>query len=163
MKKVGLIFVSFVFAVFLLSFASADAAQNVQNAINQISNIVISILGALKPLATLLFGAENLDLDVAAKTTMFTVANIMIFIIVFVIVYLTLDNVEFFSDHGWAVNLLSIAVSILSVRFLTSEIINAIIFPYQALGIALSAGFPFVLYFMFVEFKMKNSFAKKAA
>lgn len=146
--------------VFLFSLALVSAAS-VEEFFSDVTSFIESVLRGLKPLATLLFGSENLG--VAASSDSFTIANIMIFLIVFVIVYLIIDSIPFFSEHRWAVNLLSVVVSILSVRFLSDGMINTIIFPYKALGIALAAGLPFVLYFFFVEFKISSSWGRKFA
>ncbi|HVY01535.1 MAG TPA: hypothetical protein VHA12_02110 [Candidatus Nanoarchaeia archaeon] len=161
MKKQVLGVLFFALVLVSMSFVSAAAADNVREFFTSVSDIIKAVAEGLAPLANLLFGSENIG--VGANTPAFTVANIFIFIIVFVIVYIVVDSMEFFSAHTFFSWVISIAVSVLAVRFLSDGMINAIIFPYRALGIALAAGLPFVLYFVAVETKMTSEFGRKAA
>ena len=59
---------------------------------------------------------------------------------------------SFFSDSSWVLWVVSIAVSIVSVRWIgDSEVVTAILLPYSAFGIAITAGLPFILYFFVVK------------
>jgi hypothetical protein len=89
----------------------------------------------------------------------FTMA-LLFLIIVFSVVYLSLKQVSIFNDpdHGWVLWVLSIVVSLLAVRFLTADWLVTILLPYSTLGVAISAGIPFVLYFFVVsKFTAKSS------
>jgi hypothetical protein len=161
MKKQVLLGLLFASILISMSFVSAAAADNVRDFFTTVSDIIKAVAQGLAPLANLLFGSENIG--VGANTAAFTVANIFIFVIVFILVYIIVDSMEFFAGHTFFSWVLSIAVSVLAVRFLSDGMINAIIFPYRALGIALAAGLPFVLYFVAVETKMTSEFGRKAA
>jgi len=86
-------------------------------------------------------------------------AKVLFFVIVLSLVWLALSRISFFNpDEGaqlWVIWVVAIAVSILAVRFIgDSKWISTIILPYTTLGIVLAAGFPFVIYFILVEFMM---------
>ena len=80
------------------------------------------------------------------------VAKILFLIIIFAIVWKALEQIPFFSESGWVLWVVSIAVSIVSVRWIgDSKVVTAILLPYSAFGIALTAGLPFILYFFVVK------------
>ncbi len=79
-------------------------------------------------------------------------AKILLAIIIFSIVWMALKKIAFFRDNDWSLWTVGIAVSLLAIRWLGDEsIINTIILPYSALGVALTAGIPFVVYFLVVK------------
>ncbi len=79
-------------------------------------------------------------------------AKILFFIIIFAVIWTALGRVDFFAENTWVLIVVGLAASILSTRWIaTPGLINAIILPYSALGIAISAGLPFVLYFLVVN------------
>lgn len=80
--------------------------------------------------------------------TEFFLAKILFLIVVFAVVWKGLERIAFFKESSWVLWIVSIAVSILSVRWLeNSELIKTVLLPYSVLGIALTAGIPFVIYF----------------
>jgi hypothetical protein len=152
----GLLLVS-VFA----GFASADPATTVTGFIKSVSDVTSAIITGVQPIARLIIGTPTATQEIDASTL--TTVGILLLLIVFSLVYSIIDSIDFFSSHTWVQVIVSIAVSILSVRFLSGDMISAILVPYKALGIALTASLPFVIYFVFVEIKLKtyNSFLKK--
>ncbi len=79
-------------------------------------------------------------------------AKVLFFIIVFSVIWLSLDRIEFFSSKTWALALITSAVSLLATRWIASEaLVNTLILPYSALGIAISAALPFILYAIVLE------------
>jgi hypothetical protein len=79
-------------------------------------------------------------------------AKVLFLIIILAIAFIVLEKVPLIQERAWVLWLISIAVALLSVRWMgDSEIIQAIILPYSAFGIALSAGIPFFLYFFVVK------------
>lgn len=160
-KQVVVALFATVFLLALASVSAATVAETIGDFFSTISDIIQAIADALTPLARTLFGSENLG--VTQGTDAFTVANIFIFVIVLIIVFLVVDSINFFDNHRAFAWVLSIAVSVLAVRFLSDGMINAIIFPYKALGIALAAGLPFVIYFAAVEWKMQHRFMRITA
>jgi hypothetical protein len=89
---------------------------------------------------------------------------LLILIIVFSIVFIIVKSIPFFnnSEHSWTVWVISISISLLSVRFLSAAWLITILLPYSTLGIAISAGLPFVLYYFLVE-KFSSETQKKIA
>jgi hypothetical protein len=89
---------------------------------------------------------------------------LLILIIVFSVVFITVKSIPFFnnSEHFWVVWVISIAISLLSVRFLSQEWLITILLPYSTFGIALSAGIPFALFFLLVK-DWKSKTARKSA
>ena len=88
-------------------------------------------------------------------TAEFFLAKILFLVIIFAIIYKSLEKIPFFSSSNtkWVLWVVSISVSILSIRwFGDSEIIRTVILPYSALGIAITAGIPFVVWFTITEF-----------
>jgi len=79
--------------------------------------------------------------------------TLLIMLVVFCIIFVSLKAIPFFNDddHSWVLWVASIAVTLLSVRFLTQEWIVTILLPYSTLGIAISAGLPFVVFFFVVS------------
>ena len=82
-------------------------------------------------------------------------AKVLFFAIILSIVFLTLGRIELFESKPSVLWVVSIAASILSIRFISDDnIISSIILPYSTLGIAISAALPFIVYFMVVELGM---------
>ena len=59
--------------------------------------------------------------------------------------------------------LVALIVSVLAIWFIPENIINTIINPYEAMGIAMVSVIPFVLMFLFTRWMITNSFGKKIA
>ena len=83
-------------------------------------------------------------------------AKILFLVIIFTILFVALSKVEFFNERAWSLCTVIIAAAGLSIRwFGNSAVVQTAILPYSALGIAVSAGLPFALYFIIVkEFKL---------
>ncbi len=76
----------------------------------------------------------------------------LIFVIIITILMVVLRMIPIFQENGWANFVLSIGVSILVVRFmLTPAWVETIFLPWTALGIAMSAFLPLVIYFYFMN------------
>ncbi len=155
---------AFLFLLIAFSFAFAGNTnitgqvaflEGVQNVANDIVEIVTPVFQAL-------FGG-GADLY-ANKGILFT--QILFFIIVFGIILLSLKKVDFFSDNPLVLNIIALAVSLLAVRGISStELIETILLPSEALGIALLAGIPFVIYFIVINvgFKTQPSILRRVA
>lgn len=75
-------------------------------------------------------------------------AKLLFFIVLITLVNYALSQFPPLQKRAW---IISAIVSILAVRYITPTWIETIVLPYTALGIALTAFFPFILYFFFVE------------
>ncbi len=163
-KFLALSITAFLFLVIAFSFVFAGNTtitgqvaflEGVQNVANDIVEIVTPVFQAL-------FGG-GADLY-ANKGILFT--QILFFIIVFGIILLSLKKVDFFSDNPLVLNIMALAVSLLAVRGISStDLISTILLPSEALGIALLAGIPFVIYFIVINvgFKTQPSILRRVA
>jgi hypothetical protein len=120
----------------------SDSAARIQSFIND-GYIII------KPVLELIVGTTaggNLQ-----ESTIFF-AKVLLLIIVFSLIFVILDKSggNIFSS-GWLKFLISFFVAILGVRFLNPELIEAIILPNQTFLVAVTAGLPFVLYYLAVS------------
>lgn len=133
---------------------------------NAISDSVQSAWeGTLKPVLQYLLGWDvKGDATNTYQFDDFFSMALLIFLIVFSVVFVVVKSVPFFNDaeHSWTVWLITIAVSLLSVRFLTADWLVTILLPYSTLGIAITAGLPFVLYFFLVQ-KFQSDTMKRIA
>src|SRR3989338_4968498 len=76
----------------------------------------------------------------------------LVFILLFAIVNMALKKFPQFGEKRGLTILLSIVVSLISVRYMTSDnLINFIWLPYGLLGVLLSSLFPFIIAFFFIE------------
>ncbi len=79
-------------------------------------------------------------------------SKIIFFIIIIGIIWLALNTIDFFNKKPIILNIITFAVSVLAIRGISStDLIDTILLPYTALGIALSAGIPFVIYFIIIN------------
>jgi len=120
------------------SFVSADAVENIQDGVKSAYSVV-------EPALKFIVG------DTGESPELF-LAKILFLIIIFSIVWMALKKISFFSENEWSLWIVTIAVSLLAIRWLGNEsVINTVILPYSALGVALTAGIPFVVYFLVVK------------
>ncbi|MBS3073919.1 hypothetical protein J4447_00515 [Candidatus Pacearchaeota archaeon] len=145
--------------VVLVSLAVLVSAQGFQQGFQNFWQGIIDILNTI--LSPVLGTSEDVQ-GFTQGEVLFMKA--LLFVIVLAITWSVLEMVPVFEDNTWVVVVVSIAVSILSTRFLaTPGWIEAILLPYSALGIALTALVPLIIYFYFVEKTMTNRTARKAS
>ncbi len=138
MKKRGLMLA----LVILLS--SLVAANGGAGLAADISTVIDKFVSAVEPVASAVLGAT--------PTGQYLFAKVLFLIIILAVVFTALNRIDFFNENTWVLWLISIAASILATRWLTTEaIIATIILPYSTLGVAISAGLPFILYFLVVN------------
>jgi hypothetical protein len=77
----------------------------------------------------------------------------LVFVLILAMTKFSLERTPFgFKDNKSVVTIISIAVSLIAVRYLTtSALINFIWLPYGVLGVVLATILPFILYFFFIE------------
>jgi len=150
MKKVLSIFaLGLIMISMCMSFASAGIAENIQKGIE-------GTYTALEPTLRILIGGTQDSADIF-------LATLVLAIIIFSVVWVAIGRMKFFNDNDWAMWLVTLAVSLLSIRWITEvELIKTIILPYSTLGVALTAGIPFVIYFFVVK-DFNSSLAKRVA
>jgi hypothetical protein len=90
-------------------------------------------------------------------------AKILLAIIIFSIVWIAMSKISFFAENTWSLWLITIAVSLLAIRWIGgANVVNTIILPYSALGVAITAGLPFVLAFLIIENNFNKTMRKVA-
>lgn len=143
MKKIlGLLFLGLFLVSLFSGFVSAGPVEELVDGANIVINGIFEIL---TPLFHALTGGEITETDSM-------VATILFLIIIFGIVYTALSKSGFFNTNAWVLWTITLGVSLLSVRVFASEdLMNAVFLPYSTLGVVLTAGIPFVLYFLIVK------------
>lgn len=146
MKRGKLVFVSFLVIVVLLISVGLVSAKSLADEMNK---LIDGFTKFIEPVAKNVLGEE--------LTGQYLFAKVLFLIIILAIIWTALNRTEFFTAHTWVLVVVSLAVSILATRWLTTKaLIDTIILPYSTLGIAISAGLPFVLYFLLVNVGFQN-------
>ena len=147
MKKIFGVFAMFVVGGLLLTnFASAGVSED----LNEVIDGVVEFFENTKVIPAILGDSVTGEL---------LFAKALLFVIVLSIVFLIVGKIPLIKDGPKAFNwIIPIIVSILAIRWvMTDEFVQLIILPYSALGIAISAGLPFVIWFFVVESGMDGT------
>ncbi len=157
MKKGVLVsLILIIVSIFLISFISAQSPTNAgptNNIVRGLGNVIDSLVKIGTPIISPLIG------EVPESQIFF--AKLLFFVIIVSVVWITLDRMEFFNTYTFVVWFLSIVIGILGVRFFDAETIQAIMLPYNVLGVAIAAGLPFVIYFVIMEFMIHTPTPRK--
>lgn len=130
-------------------FAHGVAAGPMDDLSAGLNNVVTS----LKPILEVLFG--GLTGAPAADELLF--AKILLFVIILAVLFVVAQRVPLFAGSPTVVWVVSIAVALLASRWLgDAALIQAIILPYSALGITLTAAIPFMIWFFVVNIGLKE-------
>lgn len=140
-------FAFFILASFLLLLSLSIVSAQRSEVVNAIKDFGTGVVEVLSPVLEIFVGPYA-DKGESGDFLM----RILFLIIVFAILYIAFDKIGIINDNKFVHWLLTAAVAILAVRWLSGqELIQAILLPYSVLGIAFSAGLPFVLYFLVVN------------
>lgn len=134
-KLLGLLF-------FMFSLGSVGA-QNLPGNLERGSGGAIEIIQRLiGPFFAALLGGNGLYLF----------ERILFLLIIVAVVYSVISKIPKFEDNNAIIWIITLSVSFLSTRFLLDEyIIQTVLLPYTALGVAITAILPLVIYFYFVQ------------
>ena len=147
MKRVFSLFVLGIFFVSMMGIVSAGPLSDIGTFFDDIAKN----LDESKFFPALL--GETLEGDLLF-------AKVLFLIIVFSIVWASLNKVDFFNETTWVLWLVSVAASVLAIRWIDEgSLVETILLPYSAFGVAITAGLPFVLYF-FVVMNFKKTIRK---
>ncbi len=160
-KKVGGVLFSVLFAFILVGLVSAQSTES--NGITSLINsFVTGIVDILKPFLQVILGtnvpttlAEFNTSDVSANSFVF-LSKLILLLIILSIAYLSLSQVTIINANQVVLWVVSVGVSILAVRTFTPGMLEAVLLPHTAFGLAIASGIPFVLYFFVVEKGMVN-------
>jgi hypothetical protein len=138
-----------------LTFVSAqDVKEDTQKFFSEVSGFIDGAVEGLNPFLKHILG-ENTGIPddeggiYSPGAILF--AKFLFLIIILGIIYTAFSRIDFFNEHLWVLWLISISVSILSVRFIGSTLVPMILLPYNALGVVISAAAPFMAYFIIIN------------
>lgn len=139
-KKAFIFSALILFSLVFVSAAETRLGFNLERGAVQLIDIIESIFG---PIFYFILGGG---------TGLLLFERILFFLIVLSVTYIALKNIAPFKENGPAVWVITLAVSILASRFLTdNQLINTILLPYSAFGVAVTAILPFLIYLWFVQ------------
>lgn len=148
MKKTRMFFVFTFLSILFLNFVSAYVyPQYYYSSRNVIDNIITA--GA--PVLELLFG------DYTGSTGEFSSGEMLflkflLFFMMFVIIQAVLKKIDMFKDNKAVIGILSVAIPLIAVRFMSANQLVYMILPaYGTLGIALTVILPFLIFFFFIH------------
>lgn len=149
MKKMLGILIFGIFLVSVMGIVSADSGLTRGGAVSSspvtaVQNVISGAYDLLEPLLVIAVGDNGNDVS-----TFF--AKLLFLVIIFAIIWTVLNGVDFFSENRWVLWVVSIAVSVLAVKYIGGQdVVAMILLPYSSLGIALVSALPFVIYFFMV-------------
>ncbi len=150
---VSLVLMQFIFAADTPA-ATTSTKTFTQNIVSLITSMVDIATQAGKPLFSALLGSVNSGGDLFAK--------VLIFLLVLLIVVAVLDTVELFSNNIWLQYGIGVIISILGVRFLPNDMIQAIAFPSSVFVATIAIGLPFVLFGVALYKIIDNTYIRRA-
>ncbi len=154
MKK-GLRLVILLSAILLISLVFVSAQSSAQNAFKPIFDLLSGLINGFveiaKPILEVLLGSLTASSDGPGGVSGVFLARLFALIVVFSVSYVVLSRIELFSENTLVLWALTIAISLLSVRFIPTEAVYFMTAPSTALGIAITAIIPFIIWFTFVE------------
>ena len=150
-SSIGFVLISSMLLLSMFGFVSAQAAGTglLKTVTDLFSGIIDGVIQVAQPLLKLVLGDFTSSAGVALPDIV--MQKLLLMILVLSIVYLAVGRIPLFEDRKALSWVISIAVSILAIRFLTNEWVASTVLPYSVLGMAVSAGLPFVLYFFIVK------------
>ncbi|MDO8517011.1 MAG: hypothetical protein Q7S33_02700 [Nanoarchaeota archaeon] len=156
-KRVFALFsISLLLSIFILNLVSA-ATPTVSDPIEALKSFGNGFLQVFQPFFETILGTT--------PSGQLLFAKVLFLLLLFSIIWVVIDQIPLFSSNTWVSVLISITVSLLSTRFLTEAgWVQTILLPYSALGIAITAFLPLLIYFYFVEYALsKSRILRKAA
>ena len=144
-KRVGMYFSFYlIMALFIALNLSVVSAETIPEAIKEFGDGVWEVL---ETPVNFILGTSS----VGSGSVMFF-PKLLFLILVFTIVWVVLEQIDFFNDNSWVMFIISGVVSIISVRYILEfELIRAMILPYTALGVFFVCFLPFIVVFYFIE------------
>lgn len=143
--KAGVIFIFLMF--FSISLASAYGYSNY---IGSSQNILNNLISAGSPLIEAVLGPVTDVGEFSPGEMLFM--KFLIFLLLFIIIQAVLKKIPLFSDNNAVITILSVAIPIIGIRFMSAnEMIYGILLPYGTLAAALMIILPYVIFFFFIH------------
>jgi hypothetical protein len=125
---------------------------------NRLVNIVSSSIGPIFDALLGEYTGNHTDLSDGE----FLFMRILLLIIVFIVIQSVVKTLPTFKDNQKIVFIISAAVSIMAVRYMSkSDFIIGILLPYGALGVAITTILPFIIFFWFLHSANVHGFGRK--
>jgi len=148
----GMILVMFL----VLNFVSAQAdpisaiGKQLEKVISPSNNLLKFIVGD-----TAGVGGINSDAVFISK--------ILLLILLICLISLVLDKVPMIADSDGMKWTITIAVSLLGIRFLSGDVVAAILLPYTTMAVAMSVIIPFLIFTVFIYSALDSPTARRLA
>ncbi|MDO8467509.1 MAG: hypothetical protein Q7S56_01000 [Nanoarchaeota archaeon] len=138
---IGLFLFVFLFSIVgFVSAATSDVTKSITDGINSFAEVA-------SPIFSFLLGDVG-----GADPGLYLLLKFLFMIIILSLVYYAFTAIPGLGDNKFLAWIISIAVSIIAVRFMgTEEIVNFIWLPNGVLGVTFAALLPFLLFFFFIE------------
>ena len=140
-KKIGLFLGVLILSSFLIASVSAAFYYDARQGMSDLINVAVDFS---EPLLAVLLGGDS-------WTGYLLFEKLILFLLIASIVYLSISKIAPFKDNTAVVWIITLAIPLLSVRWIDFNWLNAIIVQYQVLGVVLTSILPFVIYFLFIE------------
>ena len=137
---------SFVFLLMSIMFAGFVGAQSFSQGLG---DLIDDAVIAVEPISVYILGT--------ATSGEILFAKILLLLMIIAICWAVFSEVNFFKERKPVLYIVSIGVGILSIRFFSEEIVRTILLPYTTLGIVVSAGLPFILFFFLINVGLKGA------
>ncbi len=105
---------------------------------------------------------ESIFSDYQTNQQVFFV-KILLFIIIFVLCRFALKAVPKLGEQDSVVNILAVVVSILAIKWMSKDLVQLVLLPYGALGIALATILPFIIFLYFVHSTNMSGLGRRLA
>ena len=152
MNKVKKFFLGLLLGIFSFPFVRAQYLPGPEEVINSVIRAVENIF---TPIFSALLGQNSSE--------EFLLAKILLAILLFVVINAVLKKIPTFSGQKGVVNIISVVISFLAVRFISdNDLVAGILLPYGTLGVALTTILPFLIFFYFIHDSKIGSFGRKA-
>jgi len=156
-KSIGILSLLLI-SILMINAGFISAQDEIMEGIREVFSASYKIIDSvidnlLKPFVELVLVNEGENL-----TDGLLFAKLLFLLIILGIVHFALKRVPFFEDQNKLLyGIIVFGVAFLATRWLgTQTLLETIILPYSVLGITISAGLPFIIYFLFIEFGFKG-------
>tara|TARA_Y100000310_G_scaffold300652_1_gene336501 strand:+ start:388 stop:1152 length:765 start_codon:yes stop_codon:yes gene_type:complete len=142
----------FILAILSLSFVAAyNGSFDLRRASEGAIEIVVDVI---EPFVQAIFGGDD-------YYGLLLFEKLILFTILLSIVYISLKSFPIFEENKPVIWIVSIAIPLISVRFIDFIWLNTIIIQYQVLGIAILGILPFLVYLFFLHNASDSSTVRK--
>ncbi|MBM3247348.1 hypothetical protein FJZ17_02295 [Candidatus Pacearchaeota archaeon] len=146
-KKIGVLKLGLILSLLLISCVSLVSAYGFGSYIDLrygSEQVIDAVVDFAEPFFIILFGGEY-------YTGYLVFERFLLFVILASIVYLSLSKIPMFEENKPVLKILTAAVPLIAIRFISVEWLGAIILNYQVIGVAITSGIPFIIYLFFLH------------